>query len=73
MFETINKILLESEKPSMELKKLIKNNKLDIKPFDMLKKLKNINQNPKYHPEGDVLEHVFLVVDIASEYQYLKR
>ncbi len=43
MFETINKILLESEKPSMELKKLIKNNKLDIKPFDMLKKLKNIN------------------------------
>ncbi len=69
MFETINKILLESEKPSMELKKLIKNNKLDIKPFDMLKKLKNINQNPKYHPEGDVLEHVFLVVDIASEYK----
>lgn len=69
MFDVINDILLNSKKPSIELKKLINENKLNKKPFDKIVKLKNIEQNPKYHPEGDVLEHVFLVVDLASNYK----
>lgn len=69
IFEKIDKILLESSKPSCQLKSLIKDGYLDIQPFDKIKKLNQIQQNPKYHPEGSVLNHVFLVVDLASEYK----
>lgn len=73
MFEVINKILLESEKPSKELRKLIKEGKLNQKPFDKLVSLREIEQNKIYHPEGDVLEHVFLVVDEASKHKNLSK
>lgn len=68
-FNEINKILLESIKPSEDIKRLIKEGKLDIEPFNLIKKLENIDQNKKYHPEGSVLNHVLLVVDNASEYK----
>ena len=69
IFSKINEILLQSLKPSEDLERLIVEGNLDKYPFDKIKKLKNIDQNPKYHPEGDVLKHVFLVVDMASEYK----
>ena len=69
VFSTINEILLNSSKPSYELESLIMDGNFDQYPFDKIKKLKNIDQNPKYHPEGNVLKHVFLVVDMASEYK----
>ena len=69
IFSKINEILLQSLKPSEDLERLIIEGSLDKYPFDKIKKLKNIDQNPKYHPEGDVLKHVFLVVDMASEYK----
>lgn len=69
IFNEINKILLESIKPSEDIKRLIKEGKLDIEPFNLIKKLENIDQNKKYHPEGSVLNHVLLVVDNASEYK----
>lgn len=69
IFNDINKILLESVKPSEEIKRLIKEGKLDIKPFNQIKRLEDIDQNKKYHPEGNVLNHVLLVVDNASEYK----
>lgn len=68
-FNEINKILLESIKPSEDIKRLIKEGKLDIEPFKLIKKLENIEQNKKYHPEGSVLNHVLLVVDKASEHK----
>lgn len=69
IFVKINEILLKSLKPSEELERLIIEGYLDKEPFNKIKKLNDVEQNPKYHPEGSVLKHVFLVVDIASEYK----
>ncbi|MGL5312126.1 MAG: HD domain-containing protein [Peptostreptococcaceae bacterium] len=69
VFHKVNKILLESMKPSDEIKSLIKEGYFDKEPFNSIKKLDKIDQNPKYHPEGSVLNHVLLVVDKASEHK----
>lgn len=69
IFNEINKNLLESVKPSSCIKHLLNEGKLDQKPFNMIKKLEKIDQNPKYHPEGSVLNHTLLVVDNAAEYK----
>ena len=69
LFIKINEILLQNLKPSEELERLITEGYLDKEPFNKIKKLNNIEQNPKYHPEGSVLKHVFLVVDLASKYK----
>ena len=70
VFSTINEILLNSSKPSYELESLIMDGNFDQYPFDKIKKLKNIDQNPKYHPEGNVLNHVLMVVDKASQVKH---
>ena len=70
IFSKINEILLQSLKPSEDLERLIVEGNLDKYPFDKIKKLKNIDQNPKYHPEGNVLNHVFMVVDKASQVKH---
>ena len=49
-----------------EIKKLIKDGYFDTEPFNLIKKLVKIEQNPKYHPEGNVLNHILLVTDNAS-------
>lgn len=69
LFIKINEILLQNLKPSEELERLITEGYLDKETFNKIKKLNNIEQNPKYHPEGSVLKHVFLVVDLASKYK----
>jgi len=66
LFSKIDKILLQSSKPSEEIKKLIKDGYFDTEPFNLIKKLVKIEQNPKYHPEGNVLNHILLVTDNAS-------
>ena len=69
IFLKINEILLTSSKPSKELENLINEGYFDKEPFNKIKKLNDIEQSQKYHPEGSVLKHVFLVVDLASEYK----
>lgn len=69
LFIKINEILLQNLKPSEELQRLIIEGYFDKEPFNKIKNLNNIKQNPKYHPEGCVLKHVFLVVDLASKYK----
>ena len=66
LFVKVDKILLESSKPSDEIRSLIEDGHFDIEPFNLIKKLANIDQNPKYHPEGNVLNHILLVTDNAS-------
>lgn len=63
----VNKILMESKKPSEEIKKLIEEGEFNDYPFNKIKDLKNIEQNLKFHPEGNVLNHVLLVVDEAAK------
>lgn len=69
IFLKINEILLTSSKPSKELENLKNEGYFDKEPFNKIKKLNDIEQSQKYHPEGSVLKHVFLVVDLASEYK----
>jgi putative nucleotidyltransferase with HDIG domain len=67
IFKEISSHLMQDEKPSLYIKNLILNKDYDIDLIDKLSKLKNIDQNPKYHPEGNVLNHVLMVVDNASK------
>lgn len=68
-FYEVEEILLKSEKPSDGISNLIKQGKFNEQPFDKIKKLAEIDQNKKYHPEGNVLNHVLLVIDEASKHK----
>ncbi len=73
IFNEVNEILLKSMKPSEDIKRLIKEGKFNQKPFNDIKSLGLIDQNPKFHPEGSVLNHILLVVDKASEVKELSK
>ncbi len=73
IFNEVSEILLKSMKPSEDIKRLIKEGKFDEKPFKDIKSLELIDQNPKFHPEGSVLNHILLVVDMASEVKELSK
>ncbi len=66
IYTEIKQILLESDKPSEELKKLINNGEFNEYPFKMLVDLKSVEQNLTFHKEGNVFNHTMLVVDKAS-------
>lgn len=69
LFNDITVHLLEDEKPSKYLKKLLDNGELKKYPFSMLQDLRKIEQSPKHHPEGNVWNHTMLVVDQAALYK----
>lgn len=73
IFNEVNEILLKSMKPSEDIKSLIKEGKFNDKPFNLIKKLQDIDQNLKFHPEGSALNHVLLVLDKASEVKKLSK
>ena len=66
LFNEITNHLLNDIKPSKYLNELMHQNKLNNK-LETIFKLKQIEQNPKYHPEGDVWQHTMMVVDEASK------
>ncbi|MGL5712874.1 MAG: HD domain-containing protein [Paraclostridium sp.] len=67
IFNEITNHLLNDEKPSVYLNKISKDKKYNIDPINNIFKLGKIDQNPKYHPEGNVFNHVLMVVDRASK------
>ena len=69
LFNELNEILLKSNKPSDDFKRLILEGKFNKYPLNKINMLQNIDQNLKYHPEGNVLNHIFLVIDNASKYK----
>lgn len=69
LFFKVDDILLNSDKPSVEIRKLINEGEFDKKPFINIKKLKDVQQNLVHHPEGNVLNHTLLVIDKASKYK----
>lgn len=64
LFEDIDKHLLEDEKPSEYIKKNL--HRLKGSNFGIINELELVEQNPTYHPEGNVLIHTLLVVDGAA-------
>lgn len=67
VYKEIKGILLNSEKPSVEINKMIDKGGFDKEPFSFILDLKKIEQNKKYHKEGNVFNHTMLVIDRASE------
>ena len=65
VFEELSKALLKAEKPSVFFRMLRKMGHLR-EYFPELEACIGVEQNPVYHPEGDVFEHTMLVVDCAA-------
>ena len=65
IFEEMSKLLLRSEKPSIGLD-VLEGTKL-LKFFPEIEALKEVEQDPVWHPEGDVWVHTKMVVDEAAK------
>jgi putative nucleotidyltransferase with HDIG domain len=73
-FCEFEKHLLNDHKPSLYFRTLAKNGLLaDTYPFTMLEDLQRVEQQPEFHPEGNVWEHTLLVVDMAAEGRHLSK
>ncbi len=68
-YEKINEILLDEDKPSFQLNKMMNLGELREEPFLILTKLQDIPQELKYHPEGNVWNHLMLVIDKGAKYK----
>lgn len=67
LFKDIEEHLLKDERPSTYLNKLKNEGVLDQEPFNIIGDLQNIPQEKKFHPEGNVWNHVMMVVDEAAK------
>ncbi|WP_026886686.1 HDIG domain-containing metalloprotein [Clostridium beijerinckii] len=63
IFLNIEEHLIRDDKPSIYLEDALKNHNLDNYPFSMIKDLQDVDQNPKFHPEGNVFIHTMMVID----------
>ncbi|VYU08923.1 HD domain-containing protein [Clostridium tertium] len=66
IFKELRNILLNSDKPSIEIEELFKNDKFKVSDFNIIENLKKIPQDKKFHPEGNVFNHTKMVVDYAG-------
>ena len=64
----LKKALLGSDKPSVFFETLREMDQLDVW-FPELRSLIGVEQDPVYHPEGDVWIHTMEVIDRAAEYR----
>ena len=67
VFLDIEKHLLNDDRPSIYLNELLKQGEFDKYPFSMIKELEDVNQSPKFHPEGNVFIHTMMVVDEGAK------
>ena len=63
------KALLKAEKPSVFFEKLREMNQLSVW-FPELESLIGVEQNPKYHSEGDVWVHTMMVLDEVAKIKH---
>jgi len=66
LYWNIDSHLLRDGKPSTYLNAVCMDPAFSVYPFDMLLRLKNTEQSPVHHPEGNVWNHTMLVVDAAA-------
>ncbi|NLO10262.1 MAG: HDIG domain-containing protein [Clostridiales bacterium] len=64
-FNEITSHLLNDNSPSEYFNDLDK--ELREYPLSMIRELKNVEQSPKFHPEGNVWNHTMMVVDEAAK------
>lgn len=65
-FKEFESHLLNDAKPSDYFNNEVERDYFNDQPFSMLKKLKEIPQSKKHHPEGNVWNHTMLVIDEAA-------
>jgi putative nucleotidyltransferase with HDIG domain len=70
LYLDIERHLLEDQIPSKYLNRISADPLFWKPPFDLLAKLKQTEQSPQYHPEGNVWNHTLLVVDEAAKVRY---
>lgn len=70
LFKMIETHLLQDAKPSVYLEEIYGFPCFQQIPFQMLYKLKEVNQPLKYHPEGNVWNHTKMVVDEAAKVKH---
>ena len=66
VFEELKKALLKAKKPSLFFEKLLRMKKLSTW-FPEIEELLFVEQNPKYHSEGNVYIHTMMVLDEAAK------
>ena len=66
VFEEMKKALLKAEKPSLFFDNLMDMDCMQLW-FPEIEELSRIEQNPKYHPEGNVYIHTMQVLDEAAK------
>lgn len=69
IFLEIENHLLNDDRPSIYLDQAVKNCMFDDYPLSMIKELKEVKQNPKFHPEGNVFIHTMMVVDEGAKHR----
>jgi tRNA nucleotidyltransferase (CCA-adding enzyme) len=62
----LEKLLVQSERPSVGVQWLAKLGAVET-VFPEIQSLKEVPQDPEWHPEGDVFVHTLLVIDRARE------
>lgn len=68
IYEEIKKLCLKSSNPSIGINYW---EALGILPmFPELNAIKNIPQDPEWHPEGDVWDHTMMVVDELAKFEF---
>ncbi|HEX3022780.1 MAG TPA: HD domain-containing protein [Lachnospiraceae bacterium] len=73
LYESINSHLLNDDSPSEFLNQISKEEEFTRYPFDLLLKLKYTDQSPVHHPEGNVWNHMLLVVNQAAKYKAMSK
>lgn len=66
IFEELVKALTKAKKPSVFFRELRRMGHLK-EFFPEIEAMIGVEQNPRYHPEGDVFEHTMLVIDAAAQ------
>lgn len=68
MFEELESHLMNDEKPSIYINKIINDQDIyALYPYTLLRNLIDTPQSPRHHPEGNVWNHTMLVIDNAAK------
>jgi len=67
LFSEMEQHLLEDAHPSVYLQKQLDEGSFGQPPYTIFGAMEKTEQNPDYHPEGNVFAHTLLVVDEAAK------
>jgi putative nucleotidyltransferase with HDIG domain len=71
IFNQLEKILINEKEPSVAISDMMKTEKFNKSDFSIIRKLEDIPQEKKYHPEGNVWNHTKMVVDMGAKIKNL--